>query len=111
VLSATLHTPEYTLTGARNPEGDTDVSLTSHIEKAGREVALVLMCGDRYERFADALVGGLWCMALEMCLWRRAVADDHALVICAPLEIGVVQETEIQGTAGRCPQAGLEGHS
>jgi hypothetical protein len=111
VLSATLRTPEYTLTGVRNPEGDTEVSLTSHIEKAGREVALVLMCGDRYERCADVLVGGLWCMALEMCLWRRAVADDHALVRCTPLESGVVQETEIQGAAGKCPQAGLEGHS
>jgi hypothetical protein len=111
VLSATLHTPEYTLAGARNPEGDTAVSLTSHIEKAGREVALVLMCGDRYWRFPDALVGGLWCMALEISLWRRAVADDHALVICTPLESGVVQETEIQGAAGKCPQAGLEGYS
>jgi hypothetical protein len=50
-------------------------------------------------------------MALEMCLWRRAVADDHALVICTPLESGVVQETEIQGAAGKCPQAGLEGYS
>ena len=111
MFSVTLRTLEYTLTGARNPEGDAEVSLASHIEKVGREVALVLMCGDRYWRFADALVGGLWCIALEMCLWVRAVPDDHALVICTPLESGVVQETEIQGTAGRCPHAGLEGHS
>jgi hypothetical protein len=33
------------------------------------------------------------------------------LVICTPLESGVVQETEIQGAAGKCPQAGLEGYS
>jgi hypothetical protein len=48
VVRAALVALEYILTGARNPEGDAEVSLVSHIEKAGMEGALILMCGHRY---------------------------------------------------------------